>query len=113
MYGPVVTGAELIRIIDEHGGMRWCIDGYVQFLRPPGDTSLLQIGTRLIGINASLYKAPRHCTVASPLFSQRGGLAVILEPDAFAQQLRTAWAEALLQRLPSGLCAHYLPDAHE
>jgi hypothetical protein len=49
---------------------------------PARDTSLLQIGTRLIGINASLYKAPQHCTVASPLFSQHGGLAVILEPYA-------------------------------
>lgn len=82
MDGPVVTGADMIRIIDEQGGMHWRIDDQVQFLNPPDDASQLQIGARLICISASLNKAPRHYTVASPLFCQRGTWAVVLESDA-------------------------------
>lgn len=82
MDGPVVTGAEMIRMIDEYGGMRWCIDGIVRFIRPPKDTSELQMGARLIRIRASLDRAPQYCKVVSPSFCVRGTWSVILEPDA-------------------------------
>lgn len=81
MDGPVVTGVEMIRIIDEHGGMQWCIDGHTRFLSLPGDVSELRLGVSLIRISASLHSAPCHYKVASPLFRLHGGWAVILEPD--------------------------------
>lgn len=82
MDGPVIFGAELIRIIDENGGMYWRVDGVERFLCPPNDASQLQVGTRLIWISASLRAMPRHYKVASPLFLQRGTWMVVLEPDA-------------------------------
>jgi|GEM_PF-4947788 len=82
MDGPVVSGAELIRMVDEYGGLYWCIGESQRFFCPPSDGSELTIGTRLIRISASLNKLPRHYVVASPLFLQRGTWSVILQPDA-------------------------------
>lgn len=79
MDGPVITGADMIRIIDERGGIEWSLEGKVRFLRPP-DSSELQIGVRLIRITTKL-SAPHHCRVASPFFSQGGQVWVVLEQD--------------------------------